>query len=80
MLHRIRERNKRLLKKANKECLDLPTVAVEEPDTLPPTLPEVHHHISTDIRQKVELLQWLDRNREDPAIQVCLCQFPTCID
>jgi hypothetical protein len=63
------------MKAANKECEDLPTVAVEEPDTLPPTLPEVHHHISTDTRQKVELLQWLDRNREDPAIQVRRCQF-----
>jgi len=68
MLHQIHEHNKRLLKKANKECSDFPMVAVVEPDTLPPMLPEVHHH---NIWQKVELLQWLDRIWEDPAIQVC---------
>jgi hypothetical protein len=66
LIHRLRERNKQ-----NQATNDLPTVSFEEQsDVLPPTLPTQHHHMSLNSRQKVQLSQWLDKNRDDPAIYV----------
>ncbi len=72
MIHRLQERNKRRLQQLAHTQDDLPTVSFEERETLPPTLPTSHHHISIDTRQKVELPLWLrsDSNKRDPAIQV----------
>jgi hypothetical protein len=49
---------------------DLPTVPFEEEESLPPTLPTQHHHISMDKRQKIQVPQWLHRNQADPALKV----------
>jgi len=70
MIHRLRERNKHRLQRLAHTQNDLPTVSFEERETLPPTLPTSHHHISIDTRQKVELPLWLRDNKRDPAIQV----------
>jgi hypothetical protein len=70
MIHRLQERNKRRLQRLAHAQDDLPTVSFEERETLPPTLPTSHHHISIDTRQKVELPLWLRDNKKDPAIQV----------
>lgn len=45
-------------------------VPYTESDALPPTLPELHHHISTDKRLSVNIFRWLDANNGDPALNV----------
>ena len=55
MIHRLQGRNKRRLQRLDHAQDDLPTVSFDERETLPPTLPTSHHHISIDTRQKVEL-------------------------
>jgi hypothetical protein len=75
LIHRLRERNKRRLEEVARTPEDLPTVSVEEQETLPPTPPTNHHHISNDIRQKVVIPQWLSNNKEDPAVLVS-CSSP----
>jgi len=72
LIHRLQEHNKR--KQALFTYEDLPTVPFEEQSTLPPTLLEQHYYISTDTHQKVQLLQWLHRNQDDPAIHVSMGQ------
>ena len=57
---------------------DLPTVPFEETETLPPTLPSQHYHISADKRQKVQVSQWLHRNQADPAVKVCCLSYSGC--
>jgi hypothetical protein len=70
MIHRLQERNKHQLQQLAHAQDDLPTVSFEQRETLPPTLPTSHHHISNDTRQKVELPLWLRDNKKDPAIRV----------
>ena len=76
MIHRLQERNKRIRARLNTDEKgptndDLPTVAFEEQsDTLPPTLPTQHYHMSINSRHKVQVLQWLMRNNRDPALAV----------
>ena len=41
-----------------------------EEEVLGPTPPEHHHHISQDVRHKVDVLNWLASNRDDPALKV----------
>jgi hypothetical protein len=48
--------------------LDIP---LDEEEVLGPTPPEDHHHISNDVRHKVNVLKWLFENRKDPALVVC---------
>lgn len=75
LIHRLQERNKQNPALATVDpSNDLPTVSFEEQsDALPPTPPTSHHHISVDSRQKVQLSQWLHKNRDDPAILVSVC-------
>jgi len=40
-------------------------------ETLSPTDPAVHHHISTETRNKVDIADFLDANEGDPALAVC---------
>lgn len=47
--------------------LNIPLTDVE---VLGPTPPEQHHHISKDVRHKVDVLKWLADNRKDPALKV----------
>jgi hypothetical protein len=47
-------------------------------EVLPPTSPTVHHHISTETREKVDIAQYLDDNEDDPAVEVCTTAFPIC--
>jgi hypothetical protein len=47
--------------------LDIP---MGEEEVLGPTPPEHHHHISQDVRHKVDVLNWLANNRDDPALKV----------
>ena len=45
-------------------------IPLGEEEALGPTLPEHHHHISNDIRHKVDVHKWLADNRNDPALNV----------
>jgi hypothetical protein len=47
--------------------LDIP---LGEEEVLGPTPPEHHHHISQDVRHKVNVLNWVAKNRDDPALKV----------
>jgi len=73
-MHRLRERNKKQQQQLadDSHSQNLPTVSFEEHEPLPPTLPTQHHHISIDTRQKVQLSQWLYKNRDDPALLVSI--------
>ena len=48
--------------------------AVDDPSSdeegFPATAPEVHHQMSFWMRDKLERLIWLNRNKEDPACKV----------
>lgn len=68
-MHRIQERNRKR-RELNDNSDNLPTVPFEENEPLPPTLPTQHYHISNDTRQKLQLSLWLQKNKDDPAIQV----------
>ena len=54
---------------AHTMTLDIP---LGEEEALGPTLPEHHHHISKDIRHKVDVHKWLADNRKDPALNVSI--------
>jgi hypothetical protein len=56
----------------NTNTLDIP---LEEEEVLDPTPPEQHHHISKDVRHKVDILKWLADNRKDPALKVSRFKF-----
>jgi hypothetical protein len=45
-------------------------IPLREAEVLGPTPPEQHHHISKDVRHKVDVLRWLADNRTDPALKV----------
>jgi hypothetical protein len=45
-------------------------VILEDDEVLGPTPPEDHHHISKDVRDKVDVLKWLADNRQDPVLKV----------
>ena len=45
-------------------------IPLDEEEVLGPTPPEDHHHISKDVRHKVDVLKWLSDNRKDPALVV----------
>ena len=52
------------------ESENLPTVPFEVTESLPPASPSDHYQISSDTRQKMQLLQWLKANETDPALHV----------
>ena len=64
----MRERNK--IRRQREALENLPTVPFEEEESLPATSPNQHHHISIDDRQKVQVVQWTDKNKNDPAVKV----------
>ncbi len=76
-MHRLRARN---VQQRQPEAIEnLPTVPFEEEETLPATSPNQHHHISMDNRQKVQVVQWVDKNKNDPAVKVsCKYEFFPC--
>ena len=39
-------------------------------ESLPQTSPNVHHHISAETRNKVDIADLLDENEGDPALEV----------
>ena len=41
-------------------------------ETLQDIRPQQHHHISADVRYKVQLSTWLDDGQDDPALKVRL--------
>jgi hypothetical protein len=45
-------------------------IPLREAEVLGPTPTEQHHHISKDVRHKVDVLKWLVDNRDDPALKV----------
>lgn len=51
----------------NSDTLGIP---LEEEEALGPTPPEDHHHMSKDIRNKVNIMNWVAGNRNDPALKV----------
>ena len=62
---------------------NLPSIPFEVTESLLPTAPTDHYHISLDTCNKIQLQQWPKRNESDPALQVrsraslfyFLCQF-----
>ncbi|KAH9487419.1 hypothetical protein JR316_0001494 [Psilocybe cubensis] len=84
LLHAISEREKRSkrnLKDRSQqqssndfECntYNAPHVPFIESDTLPPTLPQLHHHISANKRLKDNIHRWLYTNENDPALKTFL--------
>lgn len=54
---------------ANRDIVTL-DIPLSEEETLGPTLPEHHHHISKDTRHKVNVHKWLVDNQKDPALNV----------
>ena len=74
LIHQLKESQKQSLEHTATSD-DLPTVPFEEQEMLPPTSPSQHHHISIDNRQKVQISQWLHRNKSDPAVKVCRSLF-----
>lgn len=54
-------------KKSDANTLDIP---LGEEEVLGPTPPEQHHHMSKDVRHKVDVLRWVADNRDDPALKV----------
>jgi len=68
LIHRLQECNRQNQAVAINSD-DLPTIPFEEQsDVLPPTLPTQHYHISINSRQKVQLVEWLHKNHDDPAV------------
>ena len=55
-------------KNADENTLNIP---LREVEVLGPTPPEQHHHISTDVCHKVDILKWVMDNHDDPALTVC---------
>ena len=51
----------------NGHTLNIP---LGDEEVLGPTPPEDHHHISKDVRHKVDVLKWLADNKNDPALKV----------
>ena len=45
-------------------------IPLGEEEVLGPMPPEDHHHISKDVRHKVDVLKWLADNKDDPALTV----------
>jgi hypothetical protein len=45
-------------------------IPLGDEEVLGPTPPEDHHHISKDVRYKVNVLKWLADNKNDPALTV----------
>ena len=39
-------------------------------EVLPPTSPTIHHHISAETRERVDIIQYLDDNEDNPALKV----------
>jgi hypothetical protein len=54
----------------NKAVLD-PRVSFGDSEVLPSSLPHQHYEISTDVRHKIDLAQWLSGHQGDPATKVC---------
>ena len=44
-------------------------------EDLPFTSPTAHHHISAEIRNKVDIADLLDENEGDPGLEVCIQIF-----
>lgn len=42
---------------------------------LPPVSPYEHHQMSTATEQKINIIQWLDDNQDDPALKVTIISF-----
>jgi hypothetical protein len=72
LIHRLKERNQHRDIPVTDVIENLPTVPLEVTEFLSPTMPSDHYQISSDTRQKVQLLQWLKTNETDPALLVCI--------
>ena len=75
LLHKINLRNgetgnhQKKLRKTNQKN-SAPTIPFEEAENLPFTDPQVHHHMSSDTRHKVDLVRWVGDHEDDPAMMV----------
>jgi hypothetical protein len=47
-----------------------PRVSFGDSEVLPSSLPHQHYEISTDVRHKIDLAQWLSGHQGDPATKV----------
>jgi hypothetical protein len=59
-------------KRGGPEAAGNPTVPFEEPESLPTSTPAAHHHISSDVRHKINLSEWLGNHEDDPALRVSI--------
>jgi hypothetical protein len=54
----------------SKDDMNTLNIPLGEAEVLGPTPPEQHHHISKDVRHKVDVFKWLADNWKDPALKV----------
>ena len=50
-------------------------ILFEESEPMPRISPEKHHDIDKSYQRPINVLQWCDKNWDDPAIKVC-AYFP----
>ena len=67
MQQALKKKQKEKQPKEEMNTLDIP---MGEEEVLGPTPPEHHHHMSQDVCHKVDVLNWLANNRDDPALKV----------
>ena len=69
-LFQTQQASKKLDENRSNDDMNTLNIPLREEEVLGPTLPEQHHHISKDVRHKVDVLKWLSDNRKDPALKV----------
>ncbi len=47
-----------------------PTLHFKNQEKLPHTSPEVHYHMSSQTKHKIQLATWLPEHKDDPAFHV----------
>jgi hypothetical protein len=68
LLHRMNDNALKTSKSYRRKYQKISTIDGEE--NLDSVSPLQHHHMSMDMRKRVELSQWLHHNCEDPVIKV----------
>ncbi|KAH9478851.1 hypothetical protein JR316_0009313 [Psilocybe cubensis] len=49
----------------------------EDRELLEPTPPDLHYHISSDVRRKLDILPWMSQNQNDPATRDFMLRLKT---
>lgn len=67
--------NKQMKQKASKNRKKNPWFNTPLSESLPHADPGVHHQMSRTVKKqnRINLLKWVHSNKDDPALEVCLC-------